>query len=290
MQVKINDIVVKDRIRRPDEVQIDEGFVRSIKTSGVAVPLLVRPDKTGRFVLVAGLRRLMHAKAAGLSAVPVYVLDGDDPVSLEILENSNRAGWTAIHLARIFKDQIEKGMQQADVCLWWEAMTGESISTSKVSQYLKCLRLPAEVQQLIVERVLDFSGAREIGRVCDLEDEESADGRGLLAELLLELQERRDAGSPMSCRAIKRWIDLRTSDVRERREDESLGAVAAAYGDGEAAGVIPVASDEVGYLLLQVSAALDLLQGVSDPRMGELLTKLASFIASQEQGQEAPLP
>jgi ParB family chromosome partitioning protein len=81
----------------------------SIRTHGVLQPLVVRP-KDGGFQLIAGERRLRAAKAAGLEAVPVRVVDFNDQQVLEaaLVENIHRTDLNPIEKAHGFKEYLDR--------------------------------------------------------------------------------------------------------------------------------------------------------------------------------------
>ncbi|HBI47050.1 MAG TPA: chromosome partitioning protein ParB, partial [Planctomycetales bacterium] len=81
----------------------------SIKTHGILQPLVVR-QVGDRFQLVAGERRLRAARAAGLSSVPVTVVNFNDQQALEaaLIENIQRSDLNPIEKAMGFKDYLDR--------------------------------------------------------------------------------------------------------------------------------------------------------------------------------------
>jgi ParB family chromosome partitioning protein len=81
----------------------------SIKSHGVLQPLVVR-QVNGRYQLIAGERRLRAARAAGLAAVPVTVVNFNDQQALEaaLAENIQRSDLNPIEKAQGFKDYLDR--------------------------------------------------------------------------------------------------------------------------------------------------------------------------------------
>jgi ParB family chromosome partitioning protein len=123
---------------------------------GALQPLLVRESGTG-YELIAGERRLRAAKKAGLSAVPVLVVDTDEQGSLEraLVENIHRENLNPIEEASAYRELlVETGATQ-------EAL-GERIGRSRtaIANTLRLLELPVDIQQMIVEGRLTAAHGR----------------------------------------------------------------------------------------------------------------------------------
>lgn len=130
----------------------------SIKTHGVVQPLLVRRRGAG-FELIAGERRWRAAKMAGLERVPVLVKDVADKDLLEIalIENIQREDLNPIEEAQAYQRLIES------VGLTQEALaTRIGRDRSYITNYLRLLRLPQDLQQLVKEGRLSTGHARTI--------------------------------------------------------------------------------------------------------------------------------
>lgn len=80
-------------------------LVASVKQHGVVEPVLLRPRPDGRYQLVAGQRRLLAARAAGLNAIPAVVkqLDDRDVLMLSLVENLQREDLNPVDEARAFQ-------------------------------------------------------------------------------------------------------------------------------------------------------------------------------------------
>jgi ParB family chromosome partitioning protein len=131
-------------------------LAQSIRTSGIIQPLVVR--RVGdRFQLVAGERRWRAAKIAGISHAPVVVLDIPDDRLLEItlVENIQREDLnpieTAIALERLGR---ELSLTAEEI----GSRTGKDRTT--ITNFLRLLQLPSDIQQLVSERRLSAGHAR----------------------------------------------------------------------------------------------------------------------------------
>ena len=135
-----------------------EGLADSIRSHGIVQPLLVRRQGE-RYELIAGERRWRAAKLAGLTKVPVVVRDVADKDLLEIalIENIQRENLNAIEEAQAYKRLIETvGLTQEELA----ARVGRD--RSYITNYLRLLKLPDDLQQLVVEGRLSTGHARTI--------------------------------------------------------------------------------------------------------------------------------
>jgi ParB family chromosome partitioning protein len=135
-----------------------EGLAESIRTHGIVQPLLVR-RRDGGYELIAGERRWRAAKLAGIPRVPVVVKEIPDDNLLEIalIENIQRENLNPIEEAQAYKKLIET-----------VGLTQESLASrvgrdrSYITNYLRLLRLPDDVQQLVKEGRLSTGHARTL--------------------------------------------------------------------------------------------------------------------------------
>jgi ParB family chromosome partitioning protein len=136
----------------------------SIKASGVIQPVVVRPVKDGRYVLITGERRCRASKIAGKEKIPalVRVVSDEQAAEMTIIENLQRADLNCIEQARAFaRLSQEFGLTQEQI----GQRTG--CSRESVSNYMRLLKLPAEVQQMLAAGQLDFSMARVLLTLAD---------------------------------------------------------------------------------------------------------------------------
>ena len=134
------------------------GLADSIKTHGVVQPLLVR-RRGDRYELIAGERRWRAAKMAGLSRVPIVVKEVPDHDLLEIalIENIQREDLNPIEEAQAYRNLIDTvGLTQDALA------TRLGRDRSYITNYLRLLRLPDDIQQLVTEGKLSTGHARTI--------------------------------------------------------------------------------------------------------------------------------
>jgi ParB family chromosome partitioning protein len=146
-----------------DEAKLDE-LAKSILANGVVQPLLLR-RKGGRFELVAGERRWRAAQRAGLRKVPAVLRDVSDEKLLEIaiIENIQREDLNPIEEAGAYKKLIEAlGLTQE--------MVAERVGRDRsyITNYLRLLRLPEDLQELLQVGRLSTGHARTLLGVDDV--------------------------------------------------------------------------------------------------------------------------
>src|SRR6266566_3738978 len=147
-----------------DETKLDE-VAKSIRTNGVVQPLLLRP-KGNRFELIAGERRWRAAQRAGLSKVPAVVREVSDDKVLEIaiIENIQREDLNPIEEAGAYRKLIDTlGLTQE--------MVAERVGRDRsyITNYLRLLRLPDDLQQLLQAGRLSTGHARTLLGVAHLD-------------------------------------------------------------------------------------------------------------------------
>ena len=138
----------------------------SIKQLGLIQPITVRSTGDGKYQIISGERRYRAAKMAGLTHIPAYIRKADDQGMLEmaIVENIQRENLDAIEVALSFQRLIEE-------CeLTQEAMAdrvGKKRAT--VTNYLRLLKLPAQVQIALREGKISMGHAKCILSIEDVE-------------------------------------------------------------------------------------------------------------------------
>ena len=133
-------------------------LARSIEENGILQPLLVRPDKKG-YEIIAGERRYQACLLIGKEKVPVIIKNVDDQKMMELalIENLQRSDLNPIEEARGYKELIDKnGLTQE------ELSRAISKSRSSITNTLRLLDLPKEVQDLIFDKKISAGHARAI--------------------------------------------------------------------------------------------------------------------------------
>lgn len=139
-----------------------EELAASIKKLGIVQPLTVREASDGRYQLIAGERRLRAARLAGLTHVPAYIRTADDQAMLELalVENIQREDLDAIEVAISFQRLIEE-------CKLTQEQLSDRVGKqrSTIANYLRLLRLPAEIQVGIRNKHVMMGHARTLVNV-----------------------------------------------------------------------------------------------------------------------------
>lgn len=159
--LELEPAMVKPNRRQPrkafDEESIEE-LATSIREVGLLQPLLVRDTGAG-YELIAGERRLRAAKRAGLSKVPVLVVETDERGSLEraLVENIQRSDLNPIEEAGAYRELIDEEALTQDAL-------GRRIGRSRVAiaNALRLLDLPDAIQRLLVDRRLSAGHGRAL--------------------------------------------------------------------------------------------------------------------------------
>jgi ParB family chromosome partitioning protein len=140
-----------------DEARLDE-LAASIKVNGVIQPVVVRRAGS-RFEIVAGERRWRAAQRAGLLKIPVIVRDVPDEKLLEValIENIQRENLNPIDEALAYRRlTTELGLTHEQVA----AAVGKD--RASISNYLRLLKLPEQVQALVAAETLSMGHARAL--------------------------------------------------------------------------------------------------------------------------------
>ena len=146
-----------------DEQALEE-LASSIKRLGIVQPLTVRETENGRYQLIAGERRLRAARLAGLTHVPAYIRTADDQAMLELalVENIQREDLDPIEVGISFQRLIEEcKLTQEEL----SDRVGKQRST--IANYVRLLRLPAEIQLGIRNKHLMMGHARTLINIED---------------------------------------------------------------------------------------------------------------------------
>ena len=133
----------------------------SIKEHGVFQPIIVKKSIKG-YKIIAGERRVRASKLAGLEKVPAIVRNLNDEQMMEIalLENLQRENLSAIEEAKAYKSMIE------NLHLTQEQLSVKvGKSRSHVTNILGLLRLPSEVQEMVVNKKISMGHARVLSKL-----------------------------------------------------------------------------------------------------------------------------
>jgi len=161
----INDIPLSAITPNPDQPRrsFDEEALQELASSiaelGIIQPLSLRKTGPDEYQIIAGERRYRAAKMAGLHSVPAYIRTANDAelTEMALIENIQREDLNAIEIALTFKKLIE----QYDLT---QEKLSERIGKKRttIANFLRLLKLPAEVQLGLRDKRLDMGHARTL--------------------------------------------------------------------------------------------------------------------------------
>ena len=141
-----------------DEERLEE-LAQSIRANGIIQPILVRRTDSDRYQLVAGERRWRAAQRAGLQRIPCVVRDipEDKVLELALIENIQRQELNAIEEAHAYKRLIE-------TLNLTQEMVAQRVGRDRtfITNYLRLLRLPDDVQRLVEQEKISTGHARAL--------------------------------------------------------------------------------------------------------------------------------
>lgn len=144
--------------RNFDEEALEE-LTESIREHGVISPITLRKNEDGTYMIIAGERRYRASKKAGLNTIPAYIRTAKDEQVMEwaLIENIQRDDLDAIEIALAYQRLMDEYQ------LTQEKMServGKKRAT--VANYLRLLKLPAEIQMGIQQKKIDMGHARAL--------------------------------------------------------------------------------------------------------------------------------
>ncbi|ATV26573.1 ParB/RepB/Spo0J family partition protein [Prevotella intermedia] len=144
--------------REFDQIALEE-LANSIKQLGLVQPITLRQLDENKFQIIAGERRWRASQLAGLTAIPAYIrtIKDENVMELALVENIQREDLNAIEIALAYEHLQEKsGMTQERVA--------ERVGKSRaaVANYLRLLKLPAQVQMALQKKEIDMGHARAL--------------------------------------------------------------------------------------------------------------------------------
>ena len=184
-------------------------LAESIKVQGVIQPVTVRKMGRDKYQLISGERRLRASKLAGLKTIPVYIRVANDEQMLEmaLIENTHREGLNAIEVALSYQRLIEE-------CNITQEQLSEKVGKdrSTVTNFLRLLKLPPEVQVALRDGFISMSQARAI---INIEDK---------TKQLIILKEIID--KDLSVRQVEELVrSLNTNNVKTKKQKDVLPEV-----------------------------------------------------------------
>jgi len=158
--ISIQDIEVNPfNPRTHFEQEALEELSKSIEVHGIIQPLTLRSSGRGKYQLISGERRFRASQLAGLTEVPAYVRVANDQEMLEmaLVENIQREDLNAIEVALSYQRLIEE-------CSLTQEQMSQKIakSRSSITNHLRLLKLPAEIQKSVRDGKISMGHARAL--------------------------------------------------------------------------------------------------------------------------------
>ncbi|MFY0686124.1 MAG: ParB/RepB/Spo0J family partition protein [Cyclobacteriaceae bacterium] len=141
-------------------------LAESIKIQGIIQPITVRKLSDNAYQLISGERRTQASKLAGLDKIPAYIRTADDQQMLEmaLIENIQRENLNAIEIALSYQRLMaECSLKQDEL----GGRVGKNRST--VTNYLRLLKLPPDIQIAIRDGRLSMGHARALISIDDID-------------------------------------------------------------------------------------------------------------------------
>lgn len=171
----------------------------SIKELGIVQPITLRNMGDGSYQIIAGERRWRAAQRAGLKTVPAYIRTADDEKTMQmaLVENIQREDLNPIEIALAYQGLIEQyGLKQEEL----SAKVGKKRAT--VTNYLRLLKLPAQVQMALKNKEIDQGHARALlglpSAATQLKVFEEIKNQGLSVRKVEEMVNRLNSGEDVN--------------------------------------------------------------------------------------------
>jgi ParB family chromosome partitioning protein len=154
--------------RREFDEQALEELANSIRSIGIIQPITLRQEEDGTYLIIAGERRYRAAQRAGLFSIPAYIRKVNDDAVMEmaLIENIQREDLNAIEVALAYQQLLtSNGLTQEEL----SQRVGKSRAT--VANFMRLLRLPAEIQLALKDRRISMGHARALLSLEDAEQQ-----------------------------------------------------------------------------------------------------------------------
>jgi len=145
--------------RREFDQEALQELANSIRELGIIQPITLRKVDTGKYQIIAGERRWRASQLAGLTKIPAYIVTVEDQGVMEmaLVENIQREDLNAIEIALAYQHLAEtSGMTQAAI----SDRVGKS--RAAVTNYMRLLKLPAQVQIALKNHEIEMGHARAL--------------------------------------------------------------------------------------------------------------------------------
>lgn len=208
----INEVSLSSIITNPeqprrmfDEESLSE-LASSIKQIGVIQPITLRKMDDGTYQIIAGERRYRASMMAGLESIPAYIktVDDDEVMEMALIENIQREDLNSIEIALAYQNLIDSlSLTQEQL----SERVGKKRAT--ITNYLRLLKLPAEVQMGVKNKKIDMGHARALVTMADP-----------VAQLALYNQILDDG---LSVRKVESLVkDFGETDTKSKKEKDTI--------------------------------------------------------------------
>ncbi len=161
----INEIEINKIYPNPDQPRKDfdenslQELAQSIKAIGLIQPITVRKMADDSYMIISGERRWRASMISNLESIPTYIRTADDEQVKEmaLIENIQREDLNSIEIALAYQSLLEStNMKQEELA----SRVGKNRTT--ISNFLRLLRLPAEIQLGLTQKNIDMGHARTL--------------------------------------------------------------------------------------------------------------------------------
>ncbi len=153
-----------DQPRRAFDEESLEELAVSIKKIGLIQPVTLRKIDDDSYQIIAGERRYRASQMAGLESIPAYIkaADDDELMEMALVENIQREDLNSIEIALAYQNLIDSlSLTQEQL----SERVGKKRAT--ITNYLRLLKLPAEVQMGVKDKKIDMGHARALVTMAD---------------------------------------------------------------------------------------------------------------------------
>ncbi|PIW93147.1 MAG: hypothetical protein COZ87_02905 [Candidatus Moranbacteria bacterium CG_4_8_14_3_um_filter_43_15] len=221
LEVAISKIATNPQQPRHDFAEEElQDLAASIKEHGIIQPLVVTKIAPEQYELIAGERRLMAARMAGLEMIPVIIREEEgerEKLEIALIENIQRKDLNVVEEARAYKKLIEEfDLTQEEI----SARVGKS--RSAIANKVRLLGLPIEIQRALIEEKISEGHARSILAISNPEKQRA------LFELILKenltVRQVEDKVREVTVNTHKRRIGSAGQDPFLKEKEEQLSA------------------------------------------------------------------
>ncbi|RIJ41499.1 ParB/RepB/Spo0J family partition protein [Pontibacter oryzae] len=150
-----------------DQAALEE-LAESIKVQGIIQPITVRQLGQNSYQLISGERRYQASKIAGLTVIPAFIRKADDQQMLEmaLIENIQRENLNAIEIALSYQRLLSE-------CSLKQEELGDRVGKKRttVTNYLRLLKLPPDIQIALRDNVISMGHARALINIDTIEQQ-----------------------------------------------------------------------------------------------------------------------